>query len=114
MDAFWNRYRQINAKLTERADLSARRHSMQAGETDPALLFQSIMWRTIILHMYQTLNFAVALADEKHPALEYYREASIAAQHLVLLTDRLLRVECSKVSNRPSSLTPRLVALGSG
>ncbi|KAL1878256.1 hypothetical protein Daus18300_002174 [Diaporthe australafricana] len=104
MDAFWNRYRQINAMVTERADLSATRRSMQAAETEPTLLFQRIMWRTIILYMYQTLDFAVALADKKHPALEYYREASIAAQHLVSLTDRLLRVDCSKL--HPLSLIP--------
>lgn len=98
MDRFWSRYRQINARLTKRADLSISYYSTQVEETEPALLFQSIMWRTIILYMYETMNFAVALIDEKHPGLEYFQEASIAAQNLVILTDRLLEVNCSKVS----------------
>lgn len=98
MDRFWSRYRQINASLTERADLSATYYPSQVEETEPALLFQSIMWRTIILYMYETMNFAVALIDEKHPGLNYFQEASIAAQNLVILTDRLLEVNCSKVS----------------
>lgn len=97
MDRFWSRYRQINARLNKRADLSATYYPTQVEETEPALLFQSIMWRTIILYMYQTMNFAVALIDEKHPGLEYFQEASIAAQNMVILTDRLLEVNCSKV-----------------
>lgn len=101
MDRFWSRYRQINARLTKRADLSTSYYSTQVEETEPALLFQSIMWRTIILYMYQTMSFAVALIDEKHPGLEYFQEASIAAQNLVILTDRLLEVNCSKVSKGP-------------
>lgn len=104
MDRFWNRYRHINARLTKRADLSATCYPTQAEETEPALLFQSIMWRTIILYMYQTMNFAVAFVDEKHPGLEYFQEASTAAQNLVILTDRLLEVNCSKVSQGPGSL----------
>ncbi|KAK7697775.1 hypothetical protein SLS64_013176 [Diaporthe eres] len=96
MDRFWSRYRLINARLTKRADLSATCYPTQAEETEPALLFQSIMWRIIILYMYQTMNFAVAFVDEKHPGLEYVREASAAAQNLVVLTDRLLEVNCSK------------------
>lgn len=101
MDRFWSRYRQINARLTKRADLSATYYPSRVEETEPALLFQSIMWRTIILYMYETMNFAVALIDEKHPGLEYFQEASIAAQNLVILTDRLLEVNCSKVSKGP-------------
>lgn len=107
-DDFWSRYRQINARLTKRADLSAARYSAQAEEIEPALLFQSIMWRTIILYMYQTMKFAAALADENHPALEYYQEATIAAQNLVILSDQLLQVNCSKVSNRRSRPKIRL------
>lgn len=105
MDRFWSRYRQINARLNKRADLSATYYPTQAEETEPALLFQSIMWRTIILYMYQTMNFAVALVDEKHPGPEYFHEASIAAQNLVILTDRLLEVNCSKVSKGPGCQT---------
>ncbi|KAI3396278.1 hypothetical protein diail_12360 [Diaporthe ilicicola] len=86
------------------ANLSVTRLHIQAEETEPGLLFQSIMWRTVILYMYQTMNSALALADEKHPALEYYQEASIAAQHLVVLTDKLLQVNCSKM--HPLSLIP--------
>lgn len=108
MDRFWNRYRQINARLTRRADLSASCYPTQADETEPALLFESIMWRTIILYMYQTMNLAVALVDEKNPGLEYFQEASVAAQNLVILTDRLLEVNCSKVSKGPGGCQPQL------
>lgn len=104
LDRFWNRYRQINASLTKRADLAAACHSTQSEETEPALLFQSIMWRTIVLYMYQTMNLAVSLIDDKHPGLEYCQEASIAAQNLTILTDRLLEVSCFKVSNGPAIL----------
>lgn len=111
MDRFWNRYRHINARLTKRADLSATCYPTQAEETEPALLFQSIMWRTIILYMYQTMNFAVTFVDEKHPGLEYFQEASTAAQNLVILTDRLLEVNCSKVSNKPDNFSHCMVTL---
>lgn len=111
MDRFWSRYRHINARLTRRADLSATCYPTQAEETEPALLFQSIMWRTIILYMYQTMNFAVAFVDETHLGLEYFQEASTAAQNLVILTDRLLEVDCSKVSNGPGCLRQCLVTL---
>jgi hypothetical protein len=105
MDRFWSRYRQINSRLTRRADLSAPCYPRQM---EPALLFQSIMWRTIILHMYQTMNFAVARIDEKHPGLEYFQEASVAAQNLMVLTDQLLETNCSKVSKEAGSLLPLL------
>lgn len=107
MDHFWSRYRQINSRLTQRADLSATCYPTQVEEPEPALLFQSLMWRTIALYMYQTMNFAVALVDEKQPSLEYFQEASTAAQNLVILTDRLLEVNCSKVSNGPGRFRPR-------
>lgn len=97
LDRFWNRYHQINSRLTKRADLSAPCYPGQPEQLEPALLFQSIMWRTIILYMYQTMNLAVALIDEKYPGLEYFQEASVAAQNLMILTDHLVDVKCSKV-----------------
>lgn len=57
------------------------------------------------------MNFAVTFVDEKHPGLEYVREASTAAQKLVILTDRLLEVNCSKVSKGLDSLGGYLVTL---
>lgn len=111
MDRFWSRYRQINSRLVQRADLSAACYPAQSGEAEPALLFQSIMWRTIILYMYQTMNFAVTLIDEKHPGLEYFQEASIAAQNLVFLTEQILEVNSSKVSKAPDYVVKLPVTL---
>ena len=103
MDRFWSRYRQINARLARRADVSATCYTTQADAIEPALLFQSIMWLTVILYTYQTMNLAAALIDENHPGLECFQEAAVAAQTLVILTERLLAVHCSKVSKRPGS-----------
>lgn len=111
MDRFWSRHRQIKSRLAQRADLSAACYPAQSPETEPALLFQSIMWRTIILYMYQTMNFAVTLIDEKHPGLEYVQEASVAAQNLVFLTEQILEVNGSKVSSGPDDVVKPPVTL---
>lgn len=101
LERFWSRHSRVSSRLAERADLSARCYSDQTDEMDPASLFQSMMWHTVILYMYQTMNFAThALVAEDYPGLEYFQEASVAAQDLTILIDRLMASKRYEVSKR--------------
>lgn len=99
MDHFWSRHSQISSKLAERADLSAKCYSNETDRMDQALLFQSIMWHTIILYMHQTMNYAInAPVDEKYQGSESFQEASIIAQNFTILINHLLEAKCFEVS----------------
>ncbi|KAL4819970.1 fungal-specific transcription factor domain-containing protein [Aspergillus spinulosporus] len=99
VDDFWNRHQWINAILTQRMEAFSVKYPLDMQQqTDPMLLFISLMWRTIILHLYQTMACVVPSHDEKRDLVtEYKKRSSAAAQEIVDLTNKLSHLNSLKV-----------------
>lgn len=100
VDDFWNRHQWINAILTQRMEAFSAKYPLDMQQqTDPMLLFISLMWRTIILHLYQTMACVIPSHDDKRDLVtEYKKRSSAAAQEIVDLTNKLSHLNSLKVS----------------
>ncbi|KAL7626110.1 hypothetical protein AAE478_002880 [Parahypoxylon ruwenzoriense] len=95
---FWDQHEWINAILIQRMDVFSLRYPIAVQEADPMLLFISMMWRTAVLYMYQLVKSAVAVQEEKRPAvMDYTRQSTIAAKEIVSLTNKLSQLNSFKV-----------------
>ncbi|KAL6232513.1 hypothetical protein BDW75DRAFT_217723 [Aspergillus navahoensis] len=96
---FWNRHQWINAILTQRMEAFSTKYPLDMQQqADPMLLFISLMWRTIILHLYQTMACVIPSNDEKRDLImEYKKRSSAAAQEIVDLTNKLSHLNSLKV-----------------
>ncbi|KAL2802925.1 fungal-specific transcription factor domain-containing protein [Aspergillus granulosus] len=103
---FWNRHQWINAILTQRMEAFAAKSPLEMQQqADPMLLFISLMWQTIILHLYQTMACVIPSNDEKRDLItEYKKRSSAAAQEIVDLTNKLSHLNSLKV--HPLTLIP--------
>lgn len=96
---FWDWNQGTSAIVIRRMDLFSVNYQPALQEADPTILFISMMWRTTILCLYQTIDRVVPPTQRKEPAVvEFTRRASIAAQEMVKLTTSLLQGSHMKVS----------------
>lgn len=106
-EGFWARHQGTWAILTRRMDLFATNHLPDLRETEPTLLFVSMMWQAVVLHLYQTMDRVVPIPGLQAPAaVELSRHASVAAQEAVGLAANLLRGSYMKVSVAVASVRP--------
>jgi hypothetical protein len=97
---FWSRHKWIDAILTQRMELFSLNYPTAAQQADPMLLFVGMMWWTIILYLYQTMEYMVHPIDDKRPeVMEYMGRSTIAAQEIVTLSKTLSQLNCLKVCN---------------
>ncbi|KAA8642438.1 fungal specific transcription factor domain-containing protein [Aspergillus tanneri] len=102
---FWNRHQWINAILAQRMDAFSAKYPLDMQHADPMLLFISLMWRIIILHLYQTMTCVIPSNDEKRDfVMEYRKRSSMAAQDIVDLAQKLSHLNSLKV--HPLTLIP--------
>ncbi|KMU87076.1 hypothetical protein CIHG_05016 [Coccidioides immitis H538.4] len=95
---FWDHHHWINSILTRKMDIFTSEYPLRIQQTDPMLLFISMMWRTTVLHLCQTMEHAIPLTDEKRPVVvEYMGLSSIAAQEIADLTKNISQLNRFKV-----------------
>ena len=100
LEDFWTQHQWINAMHTQRMEAFASKYSADMQKTDPMLLFIGLMYRIIILHLYQTTACVIPATDEeqRNSVLENRKRASLAAKEIVELTNKLSNLNSFKVS----------------
>ncbi|RAK70801.1 fungal specific transcription factor domain-containing protein [Aspergillus fijiensis CBS 313.89] len=107
---FRKRHQGINSILVRRKEAFASRYPGDMPQADPMLLFVNLMWRAIILHLYQTMAFEVLPGEDEDELLREYKKQSLAAaQDIVDLTNRLCNLNSLK--DHPLTMIPLSVCV---